>query len=205
VLTVKAFIWPTCDVRIANYVANITVPLTPLDSASNTMEFASNTMEKASTTTSRSRSSDLPGLESVFKMLNTSNTPNITISYKILSDCPADDTTVNTLRAAVDDGSFNRELKKNYKGSVKVEKGLFVYIPEPVRDPLQPAPAAPPKAAGTYVQSCILFYFLNFVQEFCFEFYFSYYFDYCLKCHFIHYEYIFALESIELSRYSTFV
>jgi hypothetical protein len=152
VLTVKAFIWPTCDVRITNYDANITEPLRPLDSASNTMEFSSNTKEKASITKLRSKSSDLPGLQSIFKMLNTSNTPNITISYKLLSDCPADDTTVNTLRAAVDDGSFNRELKKNYKGSVKVEKGLFLYIQEPIRDPLQPAPAAPPKAAGTYVQ-----------------------------------------------------
>lgn len=135
VVTVKTFIWSTCAVRLTDYSANNEDKPTPLDSASKIMESSSNTMEITS------NSHEISRLQSMFKILNTTDTPNITISYNILSDCAIDENIVNTLTAAVSDGSFNRELRKNYKAPVKVQRGIYLYTVPPIRAPLQLPPA----------------------------------------------------------------
>ena len=108
------------------------------------LELASNTMEIASKSS----------LLSIFRTLNATSDPNVTISYGILSACDADDSTVSTFGKAIRDGSFDTELKKNYNGRVKVQKGIYVYI---VRNPIQVRSSSNSKK-GIYISvySCFM-------------------------------------------------
>jgi hypothetical protein len=158
VVTIKTFIWSTCAVRLKDYSADNEVKPTPLDSASKIMESSSNTMEITS------NSHEISRLQSMFKILNATDTPNITISYNILSDCAIDQNIVNTLTAAVSDGSFNRELRKNYRASVKVQKGIYLYTVPPIRAPLQLPPGNNSK--GEFFKNSTFFFSHAYISFF---------------------------------------